>query len=97
MRFEGRLRKLSAKSKHHRYRHACIIAKGSQIFAQAVNTDGHHAEVNAIVRAGENCKGATLYTLMTRSRDGSVGNGHPCPMCLEAIAQAKIKRVIVYV
>lgn len=97
MKFYSTLCKLSRSSKHHRYRHAVVIAKGKQVFATAVNTDGHHAEVNAIVRAGVHCKGANLYTLMTRTRDGSIGNGAPCPMCMEAIAQAKIRKVVVYV
>lgn len=94
LRYRTHLRRLSALSKHHRYHHAAIIAKGNTIFAAAVN-NGHHAEANAIHRAGS-CKGATMYTLMTRL-DGSIGNGSPCSRCLAAIQQAKIKRVIVYV
>ncbi len=97
MKFRRLLEKTTHTSKHHRYRHAAVIAKGNRIFAVAVNTCGHHAEVNAIVRAGEYSTGATLYTMMTRSRDGSVGNGAPCTECMEAISEAKIKRVIVYV
>lgn len=97
MRFRSLLRKLSKSSKHHRYRHAAVIAKGKQVFGVGVNTDGHHAEINAIVRAGASCKGANLYTLMTRTRDGSIGNGAPCEICMEAISQAKIRKVVVYV
>lgn len=97
MRFHSHLIKLSRTSEHHRYKHVALIAKGKQIFGEGVNTDGHHAEINAIVRAGSACKGATLYTLMTRTKDGSIGEGHHCVMCMEAITQAKIRRVIVYV
>lgn len=97
MKFKSHLRRLSRKSKHHRYLHAALIAKGNQIFGVGVNTDGHHAEINAIVKAGKDCKGATLYTLMTRLRDGSIGNGAPCLLCMEAITQAKIRKVVVYV
>lgn len=96
MKYYSYLKRLSRKSKHHRYRHAVLIAKGNQIFGWGVNTDGHHAEINALVRAGANSKGAKLYTLMTRTRDGSIGNGAPCPICMEAIIQAKIRKVVVY-
>jgi len=96
MKFKNFLLSLAQTSKHHRYRHAALIAKGNQIFSVAVNTDGHHAEANALVRAGNRAKGATLYTLMVRS-DDSVGNGAPCPRCMEAISYTKIRRVVVYV
>ena len=95
--FRSTLKRLATSGKHHRYLHAALIAKGSQVFGAGVNTDGHHAEVNAIVRAGKNCKGSTLYTLMLRRSDHSLGNGAPCEICMEAISQAKLKRVIVYV
>lgn len=97
MRFKSHLKKLSRTSEHHRYKHVALIAKGHQIFGVGVNTEGHHAEINAIVRAGAQCKGAVLYTLMTRTRDGSIGNGAPCPLCMEAITQAKLRKVVVYV
>lgn len=95
--FRSLLKKTTESSKHHRYRHAAVIAKGNCIYSTAVNTIGHHAEINAIVRAGSSCKGATLYTMMTRRSDGTVGNGAPCPECMEAISQAKIRKVVVYV
>ena len=97
MKYKNLLKKLSRTSKHHRYLHAAVIAKGNSIFGAAVNSEGHHAEVNAIIEAGARCKGATLYTLMTRLKDGSIGNGAPCMMCMEAITQAKIRKVVVYV
>ena len=97
MKYKNLLKKLSQTSKHHRYRHAAVIAKGNSIFGVGINTDGHHAEINALWNAGKHSKGATLYTLMTRLSDGSIGNGAPCMMCMEAITQAKIRRVVVYV
>jgi len=97
MKFKSHLLRLSRSSEHHRYKHVALIAKGNQIFGVGVNTDGHHAEINAIARAGGACKRATLYTLMTRSRDGSLGNGAPCLLCMEAITQAKLRKVVVYV
>lgn len=97
MRFKSHLLRLSRTSEHHRYKHVALIAKGHQIFGVGINTEGHHAEINALFRAGKDSKGATLYTLMTRTRDGSIGNGAPCLLCMEAITQAKIRKVVVYV
>lgn len=97
MKFRKLLFKTTKTSHHHRYRHAAVIAKGNCIYSIAVNTIGHHAEINAIARAGGSCKGATLYTMMTRVSDDSVGNGAPCSECMEAISQAKIRKVVVYV
>jgi len=96
MKFHSLLLRRSRDSLHHRYRHIALLAKGKQIFAVATNSPGHHAEINALVKAGSCSKGATLYTLMTRASDGSVGNGSPCPCCMEALSQAKVKRVVVY-
>lgn len=42
-----------------------------------------HAEMNAILKAGVSCKGATLYTLLS-----------PCQQCTKAIIQAGIIRVV---
>ena len=97
MKYKNLLKKLSKTSEHHRYRHAAVVAKGNSIYGCAVNTEGHHAEINALWAAGAHSKGATLYTLMTRKTDGSIGNGSPCDMCMEAITQAKIRKVVVYV
>lgn len=43
-----------------------------------------HAETNAVVSAGENLKGCTIY----------VSPLHPCSTCAGAIIQAGIKRVV---
>jgi len=96
MKFQKLLLRKSRDSLHHRYRHVALLAKGKQIFAIATNSPGHHAEINALVKAGPASKGATLFTLMTRASDGSLGNGTPCDLCMEALSQAKVKRVVVY-
>lgn len=97
MKFYSILKRQAERSRHHRYGHAAIIAKGKQIFGWGVNGD-MHAEAHAIAQAGlKACEGATLYTMMVRKSDGSVGDGAPCPACMMDIKAARIKRVVVYV
>lgn len=46
---------------------------------------GVHAEMNAIIRAGQiGCSGGTLYT-----------NGFPCEICAKLCIQAELSRVVV--
>ena len=97
MRFKSHLRKMTECSKHHRYLHAAIVCKGKVILGSGVNTEGHHAEVNAIYSAFGKTKGATLYTLMVRKRTCALGDGTPCPTCMGVIKQAKIRKVVIYV
>jgi pyrimidine deaminase RibD-like protein len=77
--------------------HAAIVAKGKSILGVGVNTEGHHAEVNAIFASYGRTKNATLYTLMRRVRSGELGDGTPCATCMGVIKQAKIRKVVIYV
>lgn len=98
MRFKSHLRKLALASRHHRSQHAALVAKGKSVLSQAVNSEGHHAEASALAPLWPNlAKGATLYTLMRRTKSGSLGNGAPCPACMELCKAAKLRRVVVYV
>jgi pyrimidine deaminase RibD-like protein len=54
-----------------------------------------HAEEAALYEAGESAKGAVLYTLMIKKT--GIGNGHPCPECMIRIAEAGIRKIILYV
>lgn len=45
---------------------------------------GVHAEQNALLQAGKNAKGATLYV-----------NAYPCKICAKMIINAQIERVVV--
>lgn len=45
---------------------------------------GVHAEQNALLQAGKDAEGATLYV-----------NSYPCKICAKLIINAKIKRVVV--
>lgn len=97
MKFRSHLYALAKQSQHHRYMHAALVAKGKSIIGFGVNTEGHHAEANALYNSYGRTKGATLYTLMLRRKTQLIGNGTPCPICMNLIAKAKIRRVILYV
>jgi pyrimidine deaminase RibD-like protein len=97
VRFKSHLLNLAHSSKHHRYLHAAMVCKGKSVLGQGVNSEGHHAEVNAIFAANGNTKNATLYTLMVKKRSRALGDGTPCAVCMGVIKQAKIRRVILYI
>ena len=70
---------------------AFIVKKG-RVIAKGYHQQygGHHAEVDALKRAGKKAKGATLYVTL-----------EPCatfgktPPCVDAVIQAGIKRVVI--
>ena len=52
-----------------------------------------HAELGAIIKAGGECEGATMYVARLK-RGGEVGLARPCPYCMTAIVESGIKRVV---
>lgn len=69
-----------------------VIVKDDWVVGQGWHeaAGGPHAEINAIVDAGENARGATLYvTLEPCNHEGKT------PPCTQAIASAGIARVVV--
>lgn len=69
-----------------------LIVKGGQIIGRGYHQHygGNHAEVNALLDAGENAAGATLYvTLEPCCHEGKT------PPCIDSILEHRIKRVIV--
>lgn len=54
----------------------------------------HHAESDAILKAGLwNCRGAILYVTRIK-KDGSLGLARPCNSCQKLIELAEISQVI---
>jgi len=68
----------------------CTIVKGGKIIGKGWHQyfGGNHAEVNALINAGENARGADLY--VTLEPCNSYGKKPPCTL---AIIKAGIKRV----
>jgi len=52
-----------------------------------------HAEMNAIMRATENTKGATLYLAGVDMTDGKIVNAKPCSICARLIKQSGLRVV----
>lgn len=85
-----------------------MIVKSGRVVAASVNTfrnnpeivsEKHvkrgcsvHAEVNALKRAGENARGATVYVARNTGNEPSLSR--PCNNCYEALASAGVKEVI---
>lgn len=69
-----------------------VIVKDSNIIGRGHTSmqGGNHAEINALLQAGDNAKEATLYTTL-----------EPCshygltPPCCKAVLEAGIKRVVI--
>jgi diaminohydroxyphosphoribosylaminopyrimidine deaminase/5-amino-6-(5-phosphoribosylamino)uracil reductase len=67
------------------------IASGTAVFTGATSHyGGPHAEINALAEAGENAKGATLYSTL----EPCCHHGRTGP-CTDAIIEAGITRVVV--
>jgi len=66
------------------------IASGTAVFTGATSHfGGPHAEINALAQAGDDARGATMYTTLEPCcHDGKTGP------CTEAIIQAGISRVV---
>ena len=52
-----------------------------------------HAEIDALISAGNNTIDATLY-VYRQGRDGICRLSKPCPACMKMIKDCKIKRVV---
>lgn len=52
-----------------------------------------HAEIDALIKAGEDAKGATLY-VFRRGRDNIYRLSKPCPACMQYIKDCGIKRIV---
>jgi diaminohydroxyphosphoribosylaminopyrimidine deaminase / 5-amino-6-(5-phosphoribosylamino)uracil reductase len=63
---------------------AVIVSDAEVVGAAYRRVPGVHGEIDAIAKAGERARGATLYT-----------NVEPCGECVQAIVDARIGRVVV--
>lgn len=60
-----------------------------------IKRNGHklHAEMDALIKAGSNSKGSTLY-IFRRGNDGIYRICEPCKACMSYIKQCGIKRIV---
>lgn len=96
---------LAAQRSHSTYKVGAVIVRNDEIVTRAGRTyrdnkNGttaiRHAEYNALVAAGTNSSGATLYTTLEPCCYRSFGEHHQrLPTCLTVIAEHDIARVVV--
>ena len=95
--------KVSARGEHKLHRLGAVVASGRDILSMGWNKakthpkSTHewkhiHAEMDAIMKAGNKCEGADLYVARI-GNDGLLRNAKPCPACMSLIAASGIKRV----
>lgn len=93
-----------AKTSRCRYRHGAIVVSNGQVVAMATNKvvqdqskgwrKSHvHAEVAAIVAAGQRANGSTLYVARVNAR-GDARDSKPCKKCESYIEKYKIGSVV---
>ena len=88
-------------SSYKKHMHGCVLESGGRIIADGTNSikpinPAHgkystHAEVCAILKAGKNAPGTTLY--VAKVDKGHIKNSKPCPACMIKIREAGIRRI----
>lgn len=59
------------------------------------NVRSIHAELMAIVKAGRNVEGSTIY-IVSRKKDGNFRVSRPCNVCLSAIEEVGIRYIVYF-
>lgn len=97
-------RKLSFKSDYHHKMGAVIVDKKGKVEGVGFNNPKKthpfsnntwrtlHAEVSAILNAGEDCVGCDIY-IYRELKSGEPANAKPCRFCMELIQKAGIVNV----
>lgn len=94
----------SQKSDHHTHKMGCVIAKSNKILGVGYNAmkthpksphayKSIHAEFMAIVNAGYDIKGSTVY-VFRQQKDGTMAIAKPCSYCWEFLIECGAKEVI---
>lgn len=97
-------KKLSFKSCHRQFKLGCVIIKGNEVLGIGFNKNKTHprsmseyrtlhAEVDAVVNAGEeSLEGATAY-VYRQTEGGNMGMSKPCKGCEALLRSYGIKTV----
>lgn len=92
-----------AKTSKCRHKHGCVIVKNGRIIAESTNKKvgdpsiqwrlAMHAEFAAVVAAGSDAVGATLYVARVQA-DGTTALSKPCKKCESIMKRSGISRVV---
>lgn len=70
-----------------------IQNKYNNALEYAKKKDCLHAEIDALIKAGKEAKGSTMY-VFRRGLDNIYRNCKPCPACMKMITDYGIKRIV---
>jgi diaminohydroxyphosphoribosylaminopyrimidine deaminase/5-amino-6-(5-phosphoribosylamino)uracil reductase len=92
-----------ARTSRCRHKHGCVVVKNGRIIATATNKKvgdpsvewrlAMHAEFAAVVAAGSQAAGATVYVARVQA-DGSTGLSKPCKKCESMMKRSGIAKVV---
>jgi len=68
--------------------HPLIAAMGYPIWCN------RHAEMDLVLRYGEQLKYSTVYVARLLLKDGSLGMAMPCPFCMHVLSDVGVYRVV---
>lgn len=97
-------KKASHKSDHHTHKMGCVIAKGNKVLGTGHNMmkthtkSPHawkfiHAEFMAVLNAGYDVKGATVY-IFRAHKDATHSIARPCEYCWKFLMDLGVKEVV---
>jgi pyrimidine deaminase RibD-like protein len=92
-----------AHSSKCRHRHGCVVVKNGKIIAKSTNKKvgdpsvefrlALHAEFAAVVAAGTQASGATVYVARVQA-DGSPALSKPCKKCESMMKRSGVSKVV---
>jgi deoxycytidylate deaminase len=83
----------AAKSDHRQHHMAAVLIKGGNIISVGHNSGHLHGEHTCLNRAWRtDVSGSTVLVVRVR-RNGTLGMAKPCPLCMQRLVQAGIKKV----
>ncbi len=96
-------RKLASHSDHPQHKHGCVIVRGNKVVSLGYNKNSTHtrslhphkrlhAEVSAIVKAGEDLSNCSIY-IYRETKSKTPAMSRPCESCFQLIVESGIKTV----
>ena len=83
----------SAKSRHPRFKHGCVVVHRNSIIGRGANIGRIHAEVSGLINI-ENIKKKSISVFVVRvSFSGELRNSRPCDNCRAFMKKMGVSRV----